>query len=259
MLWTPQPQIWDATAPILFPVCGWTRDGRVRVNGTTYPLGLHGFARFEAFDIALRGDDFVRFVLRDNSRTHALYPFAFELAIEYRLAENGLRVSTRVRNTGDRPMPYAFGLHPGFRWPLAGGCKQDYAILFDRAERPEVPIIAPGGLFSTQRRALRFSNARTLPLSDETFAQEALCFLNIESDGLDLVGPRGRALRVEWTNMAHVVLWSRANAPFLCIETWTGHGDPEGFSGDLYQKPSMTTLAPEEESHHSVGYVLGTM
>jgi len=42
----------------------------------------------------------------------------------------------------------------------------------------------------------------------------------------------------------HLALWSKPGAPFVCMEAWTGHGDPVGFSGDLADKPSMRLLAP---------------
>jgi len=257
LLWTPDPNFWDATSPVLFPVCGWTRDGVARVDGVIYPLGLHGFARAEPFEVEASGADFARLVLRDNARTRAQYPFAFELRLEYRLMASTLEVAATVRNTGARAMPYAFGLHPGFRWPFAGGDKSDYRVVFDRPERPEVPVIVPGGLFSAARRPVAFADARTLPLDDATFAREALCFLNAASAGLSFVGPGGRALRVEMENFPYIVLWSRPGAPYLCIESWTGHGDPEGFNGDLAEKPSMIALAPGAEGRHALRYALG--
>ncbi len=257
LLWTPDPAFWDAVSPVLFPVCGWTRDRQARVGGKTYPLGLHGFARFQMFEIVARGEDFARLVLRDNEATRAQYPFAFELSLEYRIAGPRLSVEARVKNTGGEAMPYAFGLHPGFRWPMAGGEKREYAIRFDRSERPEVPVIAPGGLFSSATWPIGFADPRTMPLSDEIFAREALCFLDVASGGLDLMGPRGRVLRVEWDNSRHVVLWSRPGAPFLCIETLTGHGDPEHFDGELSHKPSMNLLAAGVEARHGVSYIFG--
>ena len=47
------PAIWAEISPILYPVVGWTRDG-ARVGGRHYPLGLHGFARFETFAVEAR-------------------------------------------------------------------------------------------------------------------------------------------------------------------------------------------------------------
>lgn len=256
MLWTPDARWWDATAPVLFPVCGWTRGGVARVRGETYPLGLHGFARARVFEIAGRGEDFVRLLLRDDEDTRAAYPFAFELAIEYRLGETRLDVEARARNTGADTMPYAFGLHPGFRWPLFGGDKSDYRVRFDLPERQTVPVIAPGGLFSALRRPVEFDGDRSIALSDATFAREALCFLDARSAGLTFGRGDGRALRVEWSGLPHLVLWSRPGAPFLCAESWSGHGDPEHFEGDLHAKPSMRILSPGEQGSHRVAYSL---
>jgi galactose mutarotase-like enzyme len=49
---------------------------------------------------------------------------------------------------------------------------------------------------------------------------------------------------MELDNFPHIAIWSRPNAPFVCLEAWTGHGDPVGFDGDIFAKPSMRTLDP---------------
>jgi galactose mutarotase-like enzyme len=251
LLWSGESSVWPATAPLLFPVCGWTREGSVRVGARSYPLGLHGFASRMTFAPAGQGDDFVRLSLTDNAATRALYPFGFRLDVEYRLTVRQLTVEARVANRGRGPMPYAFGLHPGFRWPFAGGETADYAIRFDAVEAGEVPVIAPGGLVSARRRAVPLGGGRRLALTPETFAHEALCFLDAANRGLRFEAPGGPALRVDVTNFPHLVLWSCPPAPFLCIETWTGFGDPEGFEGDLFAKPSMIVLAPGEARGHT--------
>ena len=51
LMWPGDPAIWSDISPILYPVVGWTRNGEERVDGRRYPLGLHGFARFEAFAV----------------------------------------------------------------------------------------------------------------------------------------------------------------------------------------------------------------
>ena len=60
LLWPGDPAIWSDISPILYPVVGWTRDGEERVDGRHYPLGLHGFARFETFAVEASRADFVR-------------------------------------------------------------------------------------------------------------------------------------------------------------------------------------------------------
>jgi len=252
LLWAPDGVHWDRTAPVLFPVCGWTRGGVTRVGGETFPLGLHGFAMGERFEVVGQGADHVTLRLTQSAATLAQYPFPFTLEVTYRLDASGVEVSGLVRNTGDTPMPYAFGLHPGFRWPLAGGDKYAHRLVFDAPERAEVPVIAPGGLFSQEMRPVPVEGDM-LRLDEALFAREALCFLGAASRSLSFEGPQGR-LRMDWEGFPHLVVWSRPGAPFLCLETWTGHGDPEGFEGDLFDKPSMIILPPGGEGRHRVRF-----
>ena len=254
LLWQVEPAVWPQTAPILFPVVGWTRDGQVRHRGQTYPLGLHGFAAGRDFAVAEQGADFVRFRLEADEATWALYPFDFRLDAIYRIEETALAWALEVANLGSEPMPYALGLHPGFRWPLAGSAAA-HAFIFDAPERPQVPVIAPGGLFSPERRAIPL-DGRRLAITPELMAQEALCFLEIASRGAVFDNGAGVRLRVDLDDFAHLALWARPPAPFLCIEAWTGHGDPVGFVGELSEKPFMRLLAPGATARHSVRFSL---
>ena len=252
LLWTPDARYWNAVSPILFPVVGWIRNSEVRVGGKTYPMKVHGFADVTPFTVSEQRGDFVRLGCADSAATRAHYPFAFELEVAYALTEHSLSAAITVRNTGNTLMPYATGFHPGFRWPLAGGAKEDHVIEFDKAERAEVPVIAPGGLIGAGRRAVPL-RGRVLPLTETLFAKDALCFLDAASGSLRFTSPEAE-LTISAENFAHIALWSRPGAPFLCIENWTGHGDPEGFAGDLFEKPGMKTLAPGESARHSVEY-----
>ncbi len=127
---------WPAVAPVLFPVVGWTRNGQVRVGGRMFELGVHGFAAGAEFELAQLGADHATLCLNDGPQTRAVYPFGFGLQIEYRLTATALAVTMSVQNTGAEPMPYAIGLHPGFRWPLAGSAFQ-HAIVFERRSAPK--------------------------------------------------------------------------------------------------------------------------
>lgn len=254
LIWAKDANIWDQTAPILFPVVGWTRDGRILVDGAHYPLGLHGFAWRKRFDVAERRADYLRLALMDDAETRALYPFAFRLEVEFRLRAGALDNNLIVVNTGARPLPYACGLHPAFRWPLAGSAAQ-HAINFEKEERADVPIIGPGGLFASLTRKTPLQGAR-LPLAPAMFAEDALCFLNIASRGLVFDNGAGTRLAVALDSFPHVGFWTLPPAPFLCIEPWTGHGDPENFDGDLYEKPSMRILAPGESARHGAIFAL---
>jgi len=252
LLWPSDPAIWDQISPILYPVVGWTRDG-ARLAKKQYALGLHGFAAKHEFVVEVVEADFARLTLRDNDETRAVYPLAFELAVEYRLGPQAVEITIDVANPGDAPAPYACGLHPGFRWPFAGAPREGAIVRFAQGERPEVPVMAPGGLIGAAMRPVPLKG-RELALSDTLFVNDALCFLKPNSRSLRFEQPDGSAISMDFSGFDHCALWTRPGAPFLCLEAWTGYSDPVGFTGDLFEKPSMRVLQPGERARHGARY-----
>ncbi len=254
LLWEPDAAVWAEVAPILFPVVGWTRGAGITVDGRRYPLGLHGFARGMDFAVSEQGRDRVRLVAVANEATRALFPFDWTLEVEHALDGPALLTRLTVRNTGTVPLPYACGLHPGFRWPFAGGAPEDYRVTFDEPEAASVPVIAPDGLFTREVRPVPI-DGRRLPLTPALMAREALCFLDARSRSLRFGHPAsGAAIDVALDEFPHVALWSRPPGGFLCIEPWTGHGDFTDASGDLHGKPSMRRLAPGAAASHAANF-----
>ncbi len=254
LLWPGDPAIWPDISPLLYPVVGWTRDG-ARVEGKRYDLGLHGFARFETFEVETAEADFLRLTLRDSPRTRAVYPFAFALAVEYRLSADAFAIAVEVENPGDRSAPYACGLHPGFRWPLGDGDRDGAFVRFEQPENPEVPAIAPGGMVGRAVKRVPLAG-RDLPLTDALFANDAVCFLGLASRSLAFHDASGASITMEFLGFQHAALWTRPGAPFVCLEAWTGYSDPEGFSGDLFEKPGMRALEPGARARHEARFVV---
>ena len=254
LLWPGDPAIWSDISPILYPVVGWTRDGEERVGGRRYALGLHGFARFETFAVETSAPDFVRLTIGDNPSTRAVYPFAFALAVEYRLSADTLAIAIEVANPGVGRAPYACGLHPGFRWPLGSAGRDGALVQFEKPERAEVPRIEPGGLVGGTTRPIPLCG-RNLPLSDALFAHDALCFLDCASRTLAFIDASGASITMEYESFSHAALWTRPGAPFLCLEAWTGYSDPDGFTGDLFDKPGMRVLEPGGRARHQARFV----
>ncbi len=247
LLWPGDPAIWAGVSPILFPVVGWLRDG-VRVAGKPYALEKHGFARRKTFVVDRRSADSVRLVLRDDEETRAVYPFAFRFAVEYAISGGEWRLVLEAANTGSEPMPYACGTHPGV--VVSPGA----ATRFSAPERPLVPRLAPGGLMSRDMRELPLQQGTQLPVNDELYASDALCFLDCASHSLRLEQADGSAIEMARGDFLHMALWRRPPGPYLCLEAWTGYSDPVGFAGDLFEKPSMRVLAPGETARHAMAY-----
>jgi galactose mutarotase-like enzyme len=254
LLWERDPEWWDQSAAILFPIVGWANQGRINVDGRSRPIGVHGFAAQSQFTMLERTDTSITMVLASDERTFQIYPFSFRLLISYKLKDASLSTHFAVENTDRRIMPYAIGFHPAFRWPLGSGNRADHAVIFDTPESSSIPVIATGGLLSSETRRIPLRDRR-LELTDGLFASDALCFLNANSRSFCFSGlPQGPSIRLETSNFPHLALWSRPGAPFVSMEAWTGHSDPVGFTGELIDKPSMRLLPPGATAHHGVDF-----
>ena len=55
-IWTGDPAYWAGRNPLLFPVVGNLRDGKVMFGGRAYEMARHGFARRRQFALEGRGD-----------------------------------------------------------------------------------------------------------------------------------------------------------------------------------------------------------
>ena len=120
---------------------------------------------------------------------------------------------------------------------------------FEKAERIEVPAIAPSGLVSMATKPVPL-NGRDLPLNNRLFANDAVCFLDCASRSLAFHDASGASIAMEFPDFQHAALWTRPGAPFVRLEAWTGYGDPAGFAGELFDKPSMRVLAPGGAARH---------
>ena len=188
------------------------------------------------------------------TRTRAVYPFAFALAVEYRLTADALAIAIEVANPGAATAPYACGLHPGFRWPLGAAGRDGAFVRFDQEERPEVPRHRPRRAHRQDHASDSDSRAATW-LTDGLFARDALCFLDCVSRSLAFVDASGASITMEFPSFPHAALWTRPGAPFLCLEAWTGYSDPEGFEGELIDKPGMRALEPGKRARHEARFV----
>ena len=233
------PTFWTGHAPILFPVVGRPYRETIRVDGVAYPMAQHGFARHLAFDVVEQSATRAVFALSDSAKTRAHYPFAFRLEIAFSIERATLSVDVRVINPGDAPLPASFGFHPAFAWPLPyGHAKHDHRIVFAADEPDRLREIAKDGTIAAETRASPLEG-RTLHLRDDLFANDALVWNAIRSDHVVYGASEGPSLRVDFPDTPMLGVWTRPGAHYVCIEPWHGIADPEGFTGDIRDKPGI--------------------
>ena len=95
--------------------------GRLSARRTTGPAAATSIARRNQFQLLHRNTSSAAFRLKADERTLQVYPFDFELDIEFALEDSSLNLTATVRNLGDDTMPASIGYHPAFRWPLPYG------------------------------------------------------------------------------------------------------------------------------------------
>jgi galactose mutarotase-like enzyme len=240
LLWNGDPAIWAGRAPLLFPIVGALASGVYRLGTRRFALPRHGFARGKVFTVGEASATTATFRLSADESTLNVYPFRFELDVRYEVQEATLSVTTAVRNAGDVAMPASFGYHPGFRWPLPfGQPRAAHFIEFEADEPDPFRRLDPAGLLTPQEYSTPIVGRRWV-LTDEMFKDDVVFFSRSVIYGAD-DAPR---LQVSFPDSPYFGVWTKPGAPFICLEPWRGHADPQGFSGDFEDKPGVFSVAP---------------
>lgn len=194
--------------PVLFPSPGKLEGGAFTVNGRSYGMKQHGFARNLPWEVREVRDDAPAVVLglSSSDETLAQYPFDFALSFTFSLRGRCLRIDQRVENQSAEPMPFGLGFHPYFlvRDKAAARVETRATRAFDNVTKTEKPFA--GFDFS--------AGEVDLHLVDHGSAASALDL----GDGAR-IEVRGTEEFWRW------VIWTLPGKDFVCLEPWTAAGD----------------------------------
>ena len=248
-LWQGDPAFWKGQAPILFPIVGSLREGKTEIDGETYSMPRHGLARTRQFQRLSSRSDAAVFRLAADADTKSAYPFDFSLTVSYELAGQSLTQLFTVKNEGEGEMPFCLGLHPGFNVPLDDEEDfGDYVLTFERGETCDSPVLDPEtGLVRTAARRPVLENTRQLPLCHELFAADALVLENLRSRKVCLYSKHsGRGVEMNFDGFDFFGVWQPQNAPFVCLEPWTGTATCDDEDDLFAHKRGVKLLGPGE-------------
>ncbi len=244
-LWDGNPAYWGNRATNLFPYVGRLTDKRYTVGGQSYSMDIHGFLRVSQTSPKDAGAQSISFELRENPETLKQYPFPFLMGVHYRLEESSLFITYSVANTGEKPMYFGLGGHPGFRVPLEPGLRfEDYALDFGGACR-RVPLSADCFILEGQL-PFELDGGRFLPLRHGLFDNDAL-ILHCPGRRVTLASPRGkRFVTLSHPDMPWLGVWHRpkSDAPYVCLEPWVSLPSRKGVVEDLSTHPGLVRLMP---------------
>ncbi|WP_117190555.1 aldose 1-epimerase family protein [Rhizobium terrae] len=241
-LWNGDAAFWNGRSPVLFPMVGKAPDNRIAVDGRSYEMGQHGFARRSEFSLAASSETMCRYELRASDTTRAVYPFEFLLALTHSLDGGRLTVAADVENRDEKPMPFGLGFHPAFLWPLPGAEGRAHTVTLDNGAEPALTRLE-GGLVKPQRLASPFKAGR-LTLDRSMFEEDAMIFAEGAGTGLTYAAEGGPSLKFSFENLPNLALWQKPGAPFVCIEPWHGTAAELGGSAELTQRPYGLVLQP---------------
>jgi galactose mutarotase-like enzyme len=233
-MWNGNPNFWGKHAPILFPIVGTLKDNQYRYKGQSYALSRHGFARDLEFEVVGKTANSVVFSLESTEETKSNYPFDFELQIGYNLVESSLNIEYKIINKMDERMPFSIGGHPAFALPKNF---TSYALEFEQQETLE-SFTLENDLLSNTKVNIAL-NERVLPLSYSLFEKDALIFKSLNSKKISILEESKPLLHFYFEDFTNFGIWTKTNAPFICLEPWLGYSDLTSSDGNIENKEAI--------------------
>ncbi len=238
-IWNGNPVFWSKHSPILFPIVGTLKDNEYFFEDKKYNLSRHGFARDLDFEIISQTDKSIVFSLKNNNNTLLIYPFEFELQINYELNENNLEVSYQVQNNGKNTMPFSIGAHPAF---ALNDPFDQYSLKFSDDELLNYYLLE-NDLISENQNILPLTN-NILKLDYKLFENDALVLKTINSNEITILKKEKPILKMSFVGFPNFGIWTKPNAPFICLEPWYGYSDTINSRQLISEKEGIQLLKP---------------
>ena len=246
-MWCGDAAYWNRHAPILFPAVGKPYNNEIRIAGQVFTMKQHGFARDCAFEEIGEG------LLRMKDFRPENYPYRFALEAQYKLEGSRVDITWTVENRDTRDLYAQIGAHPAFQLPdydPADGV-HGYVRYLDHEGRPVRPVVV-SDLVDGNRVLLpeAVHLPAEMPITDETFAHDALIIEEMQVTSTELCDKQGKAfLRVDCPQAEAYGIWApyKPGCPFVCLEPWCGLCDKLGFTDDISDRTYIHRVFPGEK------------
>ena len=236
-IWEGNPEFWGKHSPILFPIVGTLKGNSYEYKGEKFELSRHGFARDQEFKVVESSENKAVFLLSSSEETLKVYPFEFELQVIYTLEENQLQIQYKVKNNGSSSMPFSIGGHPAFALP---GNFEDYSLRFEKQETLQ-SFTLENDLVSDKTNTFELKE-KQFPLNYASFENDALIFKTMKSKSIEILENQKPLLRFKFNDFPNFGIWTKVNAPFICLEPWLGYSDTFKANGNLFDKEGSIAL-----------------
>ncbi len=243
-IWEGNPDFWGKHSPVLFPIVGTLKNNTYTIDKKEYQLSRHGFARDMEFKLIEKTGNSAVFSLESNAETLKKYPFEFELQLIYTLENTSLNIEYIVINKGETKMPFSIGAHPAIALPENF---ENYSFKFEKQESLKYNLLE-NDLISNKTETLK-TTENVVPLTYKLFENDALVFKTLESNSLTILENKKPYVQVDFEDFPSLGIWTKDQAPFVCIEPWFGYSDTADNSGDLFKKEGILVLEIDQSFH----------
>lgn len=243
-------EFWNRHSPILFPIVGKLKDNETKINGKTYKMGQHGFARDMEFEKLSENS----YVLKSNAETLEKFPFQFELYVSYEVSGNKLTTKYKVVNKSDELMIFGLGGHPAFVCEYTSG---KYRLEFEKEETNiEIKQLENGLISNKKINTEKYIKENRIFLDQNTFENDAVIMKNIKSNKVFLKTETKKVLTFDFTDFPYLAIWSKPDANFVCIEPWFNTADKVDSNENFEEKEDLIELKPNKsfEAKYSVEF-----
>lgn len=255
LLWQGNPEYWAGQAPVLFPIVGALRGGKVKIKGQWVAMNRHGFVRKMEFAVAEKGDDFVKMTVVSSQETKKFYPFDFEFSVTYKAVNRGVETKFTVKNCGQEPLPFVVGGHPAYNIPVdKNEVFEDYIIEFSEKENIKcTEIDLKECLIDFEKITKELNNENTIPLRHNLFYKDALVFDGLKSRTVSLKSTKsGHGVEMDISEFSMLGIWSCVNdGPYVALEPWTGCATATTEDDEFEHKKNMEFLEIGREKSYS--------
>ena len=244
-LWQGDSRYWEGRAPIMFPICGRLYNGEYTYLGKTYTLPNHGFARKSVFALKSAAVSFVTMELVSNEETKELYPFDFVFDVTFALNGNELSVKYEVKNKDERDLIFSVGGHPAFNVPLDDGLDfEDCYVEFTKPCEAVRVDFSPTCFLTHNDKPYSEGATKRIDLRHDLFDNDAIFLYNVCKEITLSSEKSPRSVTMKFDGMKYIGLWHavKTDAPYVCIEPWTGIPATDGITDDLTTKEEMIHL-----------------